>query len=774
MDDRQVRFLLIEDNPVDARQIRAMLGQARDPSFDVECVDNLSTGLERLGAGGIDVILLDLSLPDSNGLETLAAARTAAPGLPIIILTVSDDEQLAAKAVREGAQDYLVKGQVDSNGLVRSARYAIERKRAEEALRKSEQKYRQLVENIPMVVYRAEVVPEPRVLFVSPRVEELTGYPAQKFLSDPRFWAELIHPKDRQKVFAKWTGAVKNSSVFRSEYRLRRKDGRERWVMDIARPSQAESGDVPRFDGMVIDISDRRRAEATQRRLTTAIEHAADGIVMIDTQGTIQYVNPAFEQITGYSREEAVGQSMQILESAEQDASFYQEMWDTLTTGKVWSSRFTSKKKDGTLYEEERTISPIRDSSGETVGYVAVKRDVSKEVALEAQLRQSQKMEAVGMLAGGVAHDFNNVLTVILGNSEFLLDSLVDSDPRRETVAQIQAAAESAESLTRQLLAFSRQQVLAPQVLDLNKILTNVEKMLRRMIGEDVELVTLLDPALGAVEADPGQVEQVILNLAVNARDAMPEGGKLTIVTANADLDEPDLSDDAAMIPGHYVMLAMTDTGCGMDAETRSRIFEPFFSTKEIGKGTGLGLSTVYGIVKQSGGHIRVDSEPGHGATFKIYLPRVQDAVQPLEADDATTTAQLQGSETVLLVEDDEAIRSVCKTVLQRNGYRVLEASNGKEAVEVCTRHTGPIHLMITDVVMPGLNGRDLAERLRPRLPGMPVLYTSGYTDHAVLSKEMLDPGTNFLHKPFTPIALARKVRQLLDAVPPLSNEIPR
>ena len=385
---------------------------------------------------------------------------------------------------------------------------------------------------------------------------------------------------------------------------------------------------------------------------------------------------------------------------------------------------------------------------------------------LEDHLRQSQKMEAIGRLTGGIAHDFNNLLTVINGYSEMSLQSLKADDALRPNLEQIKEAGERAAGLTRQLLAFSRRQVLEPKVLDLNAVVTNVEKLLNRMIGEDVILAATRTAGLGRVKADPSQIEQVLMNLAVNARDAMPAGGKLTIETANVELDESYAREHMTVQPGRYVMLAVSDTGCGMDVETQKRIFEPFFTTKEQGKGTGLGLSTVYGIVKQSGGYIWAYSEVGLGTTFKVYLPRVDAAIAAVEpAREVLRTAR--GAETVLLAEDDPALRSLLRKVLQENGYTVLEAFHGKHAVEVCEQHSGPIHLMVTDVVMPEMGGTEAAGRLSSLRPDLKVLFLSGYADDAVHRHGVLAPGTAFLQKPFVLETLARKVREVLDASGP-------
>jgi PAS domain S-box-containing protein len=388
-------------------------------------------------------------------------------------------------------------------------------------------------------------------------------------------------------------------------------------------------------------------------------------------------------------------------------------------------------------------------------------RDITERKQLEDQLRQAQKMEAIGRLAGGVAHDFNNLLTVISGYSELMRNSLGPGDPRRGYVEEIRNASTRAAGLTRQLLAFSRQQVLQPRVLNLNTIVANMERLLRRLIGEDIELTTLLDSDLGQVKADPGQIEQVILNLAINARDAMPQGGRLTLVTANIDLGKTEAG--LGVPTGRHAMLAVSDTGCGMDVETKSHLFEPFFTTKAQGKGTGLGLPTVYGIITQSDGHIWVDSEVGQGTVFRIYLPRVDQAPDALSLSDEASRLPI-GTETVLLVEDDPSVRELTARVLGEQGYVVLATANGQEALRVAEKHSGnQIRLLLTDVVMPQMNGRELAERMRAQHPHVKVLYLSGYLDDTITNYGVLGPGVSFLHKPFTSAALARLVREVLD-----------
>jgi two-component system cell cycle sensor histidine kinase/response regulator CckA len=528
-------------------------------------------------------------------------------------------------------------------------------------------------------------------------------------------------------------------------------------------PLRSPEGEVTGVIGTYLDITEHKRAQASHARLSTAVEQSAEAIMITDTKGTILYVNPAFERTTGYTREEVAGQPPKMLRSGRHDVEFYRQMWNILSRGEVWRGRLVNKRKDGTLFDEDATISPVRDAAGNVVNYVAAKRDITNEMLLERQLLQAQKMEAVGRLAGGVAHDFNNLLGVITGYGDVVHRRLADEDPLKGNVEQILKASERAAGLTRQLLAFSRQQILQPRILDLNALVSNMQSMLLRIMGEDVELVQVLEPQLGAVRADPGQIDQVLMNLAVNARDAMPEGGRITIETRNADLDESYVTTHASVRAGPYVMLAVTDTGSGMDAATQARIFEPFFTTKAVSGGTGLGLSTVYGIVTQSDGHVWVYSEVGVGTAFKIYLPRVdQEAEHPREQRPGPL---LRGDETVLLVEDETSLREMLREVLETNGYSVLGARDGAEALQMAAAHSGPIQLMVTDVIMPGMTGPRLADLFAPTRPGMKVLFVSGYSDESVARYGLIAPGRAFLSKPFGPEVFLRRVRESLDAV---------
>jgi len=490
------------------------------------------------------------------------------------------------------------------------------------------------------------------------------------------------------------------------------------------------------------------------------MRQASDAIFILDPQGQVLEANRRAEEMLGRPSSEIHGQSWRSFVSAaelEADGNLFRKL---RTEGAIRADNLHLVRTDGRPVCVDFSASLV-EVGGEHV-ILAIAHDVTQRVRLEQQLRQSQKMEAIGRLAGGVAHDFNNLLTIINGYGEILLGALRPEDPMWELVAEIRQAGMRGASLTRQLLAFSRQQVIAPQVLDLNSVVADVDKMLRRLIGEDIVLTTRMDPALGSVKADPGQIEQVLLNLAVNARDAMPKGGRLTIETANVELDAncPDARPEVR--PGRYIQLAVSDTGCGMDEATKAHLFEPFFTTKGVGKGTGLGLATVYGIVKQASGCIYIYSEPGRGATFKIYLPRIEEAV-PAKHAQAGVTRSSVGTETILLVEDEDAVRALTRHVLQKSGYKVLEARHGGEALRLCGRHREPIHLLLTDVVMPEMGGRELADCLISLRPEMKVLYLSGYTDDAVVRHGILTAESAFLQKPFSVETLTRKVREVLD-----------
>jgi PAS domain S-box-containing protein len=501
----------------------------------------------------------------------------------------------------------------------------------------------------------------------------------------------------------------------------------------------------------------RLRSEELLRKQSAAMEASMDGMALLDEQERYIYVNEAHARIYGSDRpQELIGQSWTILYDSQELRRFEREVMPAMRANGYWRGEAVGRRKDGNLYPQEVSLTALANG-----GLIYVVRDITDRKKLEEELRQAQKMEAVGQLAGGVAHDFNNLLTAILGYCEFLRGPL-DRDAFADYVAEIAKAGTRAASLTQQLLAFSRRQVLQPKVLSLNTVVADTAAMLRRLIGEHITLVTRLSPELELVKADPFQLQQVILNLAINARDAMPQGGWLTIETSNVEMDGVEAR-HAGMLAGSYVRLAVSDTGHGMDRETMSHIFEPFFTTKEMGKGTGLGLATVYGIVKQSEGFIEAQSQPERGATFSIYLPRL---CQPVEAgaDKPMPGAAVRGQETILVVEDADLVRSLTCRILQTRGYAVLEARDGIEAIEVWRAHRDKVHLLLTDAIMPFMSGRELAERLSAERPAVRILYMSGYTDDAGLHEGASHEGTAFLQKPFAPEALLEKVRAVLDA----------
>jgi PAS domain S-box-containing protein len=499
----------------------------------------------------------------------------------------------------------------------------------------------------------------------------------------------------------------------------------------------------------------------SEDRLRAFIAGAQDVIFDVSPEGRFLALNPAFEKVTGWPVSRWLDKPFPELLHPD-DVPQGMELYQRVLAGEAppcFEMRLNTRS--GAPVTVEVTVAP-HVQNGVVVRASGIARNITDRKRLEEQFRQAQKLEAVGRLAGGVAHDFNNLLTVILGCGDLVLGGLREGDPLRVLVEEIKKASLRAASLTRQLLAFSRRQVLAPVVLDLNALVTDMEKMLHRLIGEDIDLKVVPDPQLWRMKADCGQIEQILMNLVVNARDAMPRGGKLTIGTRNVELDQSYTMSHPYVQPGQYILLAVSDTGCGMDDATRSRIFEPFFTTKGPEKGTGLGLATVYGIVKQSGGHIEVYSEPGIGSTFKIYLPRTRSGV-PLGKSHPGLTPARRGTETILLVEDEEGVRTLARLVLQQHGYAVLEAQDGVEAAQICQRHPGTIHLLVTDVIMPRMSGRQVASHLAPMRPSMKVLYLSGYTDDAIVHHGVLDPDTPFLQKPFTTDALLRKVREVLE-----------
>jgi two-component system cell cycle sensor histidine kinase/response regulator CckA len=763
---RAIRVLLVEDNPGDARLILELLREI-EGAFEFERFDRLEPALQRLKQAGIDVVLLDLGLPDSQGIETFARAHREARGEPIVVISGLDDEVLALEAVRRGAQDYVVKGRIEGRLLARVIRYAVERKRAEELVHAGQQRFLQLAENISEVFFVVDAQYR-ETLYINPAYERVWGRTCQSLYDDPKSFLETVHPDDRNRLIEYVRQVQNGREVGEIEFRVVRPDGAIRSLLSHTVPIRNERGEVYRIAGTALDITDRKLAEealrASEGRARNLFETVHLIVLGLNGEGKVDYVNPFFLQLTGYTVEEVFGKPWveHFLPKAQQsgmtgvfldlEGRNYHPYYETAIVTKAGEER---------LIAWNNTL--VRDQQGRPTGTLSIGEDITEHRRLEEQFRHSQKMEAVGRLAGGVAHDFNNLLTSILGYSELLIEDLPVESGHRLDVIEIRAAAERAAGLTRQLLAFSRQQVLQLAVLNVNDVVRNLEKMLGRLLGEDVTLDTGLEPALGNVRADAGQLEQVLANLAVNARDAMPGGGTLTIETTNAELTEEYLDAHRPVTAGSYVMLTVSDTGTGMSAESKARLFEPFYTTKEVGKGTGLGLSTTYGIVKQLGGYIWVYSEMGRGTAFKIYLPRV-NALAESVAVHTISQGIPSGNETVVLAEDNEQLRKLLGGYLERLGYRVLAAAHAAEALGQARGHAGKIHLLVTDIVMPGESGRKLADQLTETRPDMRILFMSGYSDLAMLGQGLVEPGLHYLQKPFTPAGLARRVREVLDA----------
>jgi two-component system, cell cycle sensor histidine kinase and response regulator CckA len=633
------------------------------------------------------------------------------------------------------------------------------RKRNEEALRQERDRAAAVVDMVASLVIVLDRYG--RIVSFNRACEEAAGRTFEE-VRGCAFWDIVLPPEEIPTVRRVYAELRSGRFPSQHEDHWVAPDGSRRLIAWTNRVLLDGAGQVAFIIGTGTDLTGRRLAEEELRRtnhmLRAVIDTSPLAIVTMDFSGSVRSWNRAAERMFGWSEEEVVGKPFPIV--PEDDEAFFRANLARLERGETISGiERQRRRKDGSLIDVSLWNAPQLDAGGNVIGGISVIADMTDRRRLEEQFRQAQKMEAVGRLAGGVAHDFNNLLTVIGGYAQMLLDTMQPEDLMRGSVAEIVRATASAAALTNQLLAFSRRQIVTPRVMDLNALVAGLDKMLSRLIGEDVELTMMLAPQLPNVKVDSGQFEQVLMNLVVNARDAMPQGGTITIETEAAGFNERS---PEGVGPGRYVVLSVADTGRGMTEETRRQIFEPFFTTKGRGKGTGLGLSTVYGIVKQSGGEITVTSAPGEGSAFRIYLPAVNRAAAA-GANASPALERKRGTETVLLAEDEAGLRQLVREVLEGNGYTVLQAADSGEALEWCERHTGPIHLFLTDVVMPGMSGQDLAALAAGLRPRLKVLYMSGHTDHAVLDHGVLDAGIAFLRKPFTPEVLLTTIREVLE-----------
>jgi PAS domain S-box-containing protein len=744
--------------------------------FEVETVSRLSEAITRVGEAPFDIVLLDLGLPDSQGLETLNALLKPAGEIPIVVLTGLADDVLSVEAVDSGAQDYLVKGKIDGRTLFRILRYSIGRKRQERALRQSEERYRAVTQTATDAIISADGAGN--IMGWNLGAEKIFGYSEAEVIGRPAtvLMPSRFHERHSAGMASLQAGGEHHVIGKILELEGVRKDGVE-FPIELS----LSSWDVAEgrfYTAIIRDVTDRKRTEELLRKsesdLTMAQKVANVGSWSWHIPSNRLIWSDQMYRIFGLDKGKISGDLDEVISKAVHPG-------DRDAVMRINLSVIRDKKPRPMCYRviwpngEERTVwaeagELLLDETGNPEVLTGIVKDITEQKRteaekerLQAQLQQAQKMEAVGRLAGGVAHDFNNLLTVITGYSELLLQKVGKESPMHRELEEIQRAGMRASSLTQQLLAFSRKQVIEPKVLDLNLLVADLGKMLARLIGENVDLKIVRGKNLEMVKVDPVQFDQVLINLAVNAKDAMPDGGTLLIETVNVELDEEYCAQRPYEIhPGRYVRLVVSDTGHGMTKEISQQIFEPFFTTKAMGKGTGLGLSMVYGAVKQAGGSIEVYSEVGIGTTFQIYLPRVEgDAVKPGEVGRPAVLPK--GTETVLVVEDEEVVRNMNVRILTGLGYKILQARNGADAIAVAQKYGDRIDLLLTDVVMPGMHGGELATQLVLHYPEMKVLFTSGYTDDAISQHGVLAEGLSFIGKPYTPSSLARKVREVLD-----------
>jgi two-component system cell cycle sensor histidine kinase/response regulator CckA len=755
---RPIRVLHLEDSPRDAEMIRHRL-DVEEVSCDILLTDNKNSFEAALAREPFDLIISDYNLPGYNGVAALKHAKTAQPEVPVILISGTVVEEQAVECLHIGATDYLLKDRLER--LVPAVRRALqeaETRRArhlvETALGDSESRKAAILDSVLDCIVTMDAVGN--VIEFNTAASRTFGYSKAEAIGRPL--ADLIIPpqfRERHSAgLARYLATGKGPIIGKLiEITAVRSDGTEIPVELTITAIRSDSATI--FTGVLRDITARRQADDTRASLASIVNSSDDAISSVGMDETILTWNAGAERLFGYSASEMIGRNRAVLVPAEKGAELVSvmeragrgEMGEVLETRRV--------RKDGSVVDIALVTSPMTDSTGRVTGVSTIARDITgrkkaeaERQTLEAQYQQAQKMEAIGRLAGGVAHDFNNLLTVILGFCELLLADLTPDDPRQSDIAEIQNAGTRAAGLTRQLLAFSRKEIIQPKLLDLNLIVSDIRVMLGRLIGEDVTIVLDLAPAIAPVNADRGQMEQIVLNLAVNARDAMPKGGTLTIRTANVEVVEPHAQTHAEVKPGPYVVLTITDTGTGMTQAVQERLFEPFFTTKEAGKGTGLGLATVHGIATQNGGGITIDSEIGRGSSFMVYVPRT-DVVEPVVAAPPPVHRNRARVQTVLVVEDAEGLRELTKRLLERQGYTVLIAANADEARRLFDEHPS-IDLLLTDVVMPGPSGPDLVKQLVATRPALRVIYMSGYTDETIVHHGVLDPGILFLHKPFS------------------------
>ncbi len=623
--------------------------------------------------------------------------------------------------------------------------------------------YLTLLENLPNLIWRSG--PDGKCDYVNRTWLEFTGMSLGQAIGDG--WMSTVHPDDLAMCRRITEQAFRECKAFQVEYRIKKYSGEFRWIVDNGRPCFDSEENFLGFIGSSFDITERHLAEQDLKRLATAIEQSAESVIICDPDWNIQYVNPAFIRISGYSLEESLGKKPRDLMDSGHGDEFYKDLEDTVRRGDAWTGRFRNRTRDGGYVFEESTISPVRDNKGRIINYVAVKRDITAQLRLEEQLLHAQKMDAIGHLAGGIAHDFNNQIQGMLSYVEMVMEKMRNGESDIRSMGEVQRIIETSSTLIRQLLFFSRKQTPLPRSLDLNKVISGFVNLIKRVIGEHIELIFQPGPDLRMVSADPAHIEQTIMNLCLNSRDAMPSGGKITIETQNTYVDWTMVQPYNWANPGEYVLMTVTDTGTGIPADQIHHIFEPFFTTKEVGKGTGLGLATVYGIIRQHKGFIEVSSRKHEGSTFRIYIPAFVAGAPKSNTPSAETPSPARGGkETVLLVEDEKDVREVTTLILEQAGYHVLTAPDGEQGLRVFQEHVGEIRIAVLDVVMPRLGGEVLCEKIKSVNPGLPVIFTSGYSMNLLKDLPLNQKDFRLIHKPYHAHTLLKTLRDLLDASP--------
>ena len=769
-----LRVLLVGDNQCDMELIAELLSGNGTTQFEVECVIGLSEALECVGADRFDIVLLDIGLPGSDGLATLRSMRREAAQLPILVLTGISDERVALAAIQEGAQDYLVKGQADKNQLARAIKYAVERKHVEERERASEAKYRQLHESMMDAFFRVDM--SGRFIECNGAYLNMLGYTEEEIRSltyadiTPVRWHAVEARIIDQQVLPRGY-----SDVYEKEYR--RKDGTLVPIENRTMLLKDETGRPSSMWGIIRDITERKQAEVALKRSEERYRHLLESVtdyvysVQVENgQPVSSYHSPGCLTVAGYTPEEfAADPHLWYLMVHEEDRPAVLEQALRVLSGHASPLEHRIIHKDGGIRWVRNTPVLRRDQQDCIEAYDGIVTDITEQKRaeeerkkLEAQLQQAQKMEAIGILAGGIAHDFNNSLTAIIGFGYLALMKMGPDDPQRQDIEHMLEGADRAALLTKDLLLFSRKQVSEKRPVDLNEIIGKVEKFLVRVIGENISCSISLHNEPIIVYADPHQLEQVLMNLATNARDAMAKSGDLIISTELIFVENDFVTIHGYGKSGRYALLTVSDTGEGMDEATREKIFDPFFTTKEVGKGTGLGLAVVYSIIKDHEGFINVYSEPGEGTTFRIYLPLISSEVRGEEiAAEKETLAR--GTETILLTEDDESVRGLISIVLKQEGYTVIEAVDGKDAVKKFMENKETIDLLLSDLIMPKINGMEAYDEMKVWRPGLKAIFVSGYAPDVIRQKMPLESGVVLISKPILPYSLLKKVRSLLD-----------